>query len=58
MSAERAARRERPWQILVTAIIFVVLLLLAFALWSEREDARRLPPERLEGVEEGFEGPV
>jgi len=53
-----APRHLRPWRRLILILILIVLGLLALALWSEREDAQRLPPDRMEGVEEGFQGPV
>jgi hypothetical protein len=49
---------QRPWRNLVLAIVIIIVALLALALWSEREDARRLPPAEMEGVEEGFDGPL
>jgi hypothetical protein len=51
-------KRERPWRLMVLVVVGIVLLLMAVALWSEREDARTLPAGELEGVEEGFEGPL
>jgi hypothetical protein len=56
--SDSTTRRERPWKVLVTVIAVLFLVFLAFAFWSEREDARRLDPEALEGVEEGFDGPL
>lgn len=50
--------RQRPWRLLVLAVVIMIGGLLALALWSEREDARRLPPDELQGVEEGFGGPL
>jgi len=34
------AGTNRPWRVLVLVVIAFLLLLLAFALWSEEEDAR------------------
>jgi hypothetical protein len=47
--------RRRPWMILIGILMVVFLLFLGLALLSEREDARRLGPERLEGVEETYQ---
>jgi hypothetical protein len=41
--------------ILIGILMVVFLLFLGLALLSEREDARRLGPERLEGVEETYQ---
>jgi hypothetical protein len=41
--------RRRPWSVLIGFLVLVGLALL-----SEREDARRLDPERLEGTEETY----
>jgi hypothetical protein len=57
--AERVdSANRRPWRNLVLVIVLIILALLALALWSEREDARRIPGEQMEGVEETFQGPV
>jgi hypothetical protein len=58
MAEPAAGRGQRHWRLLILVVVGFIVLLLAIALWSEREDARNLPPEDLEGVEEGFEGPV
>jgi hypothetical protein len=58
MAEPRNPASRRPWRNLILVIVLIVLALLALALWSEREDARRLPPEQMEGVEETFQGPV
>jgi hypothetical protein len=47
-----------PWRKLVLVVALLILGLLALALWSERDDALRLPPEEMEGVEETIQGPV
>jgi hypothetical protein len=47
--------KRRPWSILIGILVVVFLLFLGLALLSEREDARRLGPERLEGVEETYQ---
>jgi len=49
-STDRVDRR--PWRNLILAFVGLMLALLALALWSEREDARRLPPGEMEGAEE------
>lgn len=46
-----AERRQRPWRLLVSAVIVVIVVMLALAMWSEREDARRLPAEEMQGRE-------
>jgi flagellar biosynthesis/type III secretory pathway M-ring protein FliF/YscJ len=43
---------QRPWAMLVAAVVVLFLIVVALAMWSEREDARRLPPEELEPVEQ------
>jgi hypothetical protein len=58
MPTDSTARRERPWRWLITALIIFVLILFGLAFWSEREDARTLTPEEMEGVEERFDGQV
>jgi hypothetical protein len=43
---ERSPRAgNRVWGWLVGAVLLVFLAVLALAMWSEREDARRLPGE-------------
>jgi uncharacterized iron-regulated membrane protein len=39
---------HRTWGWLVAAVAIVFLLVMAFAMWSEREDAQRLPASDLE----------
>lgn len=36
---------RRPWSWLVGGIALLFLLVIALAMWSEREDARRMPEE-------------
>lgn len=43
---------RRSWGIVVAAVVVIFTLVLLFAMLSEREDARVLGPEELEGVEE------
>jgi Tfp pilus assembly protein PilX len=50
--------RQRPWRLLVLAMVIIVLVLFGLALWSEREDAERLSPADIQGTEEGFQGPL
>lgn len=42
----------RSWGIVVAALVVILTLLLLFAMLSEREDARVLGPEELDGVEQ------
>ncbi|MDQ3555843.1 MAG: hypothetical protein M3409_03570 [Gemmatimonadota bacterium] len=51
MASEPAAGRRFGW-LLPAAIAVVFLLVVLFAMLGEREDARRLPDEALEGVEQ------
>ncbi len=51
----RAGRRT--WKILIGVMVVVFLILLALAMLSEREDARVLPPDELEPVEEPYAPP-
>jgi hypothetical protein len=44
--APRAGRRAWSWLVGIVAVVF--LLVMAIAMWSEREDAQRLPAEDLE----------
>jgi hypothetical protein len=44
--APRAGRRTWNWLVGIVAVVF--LLIMAIAMWSEREDAQRLPAEDLE----------
>jgi hypothetical protein len=46
--ARRGRTRNRAWGWMVAVFVVVVLLIFVFAMWSEREDARRLPAEELE----------
>lgn len=52
MASNPPRGRGRPWTIVVVALVVFFLAMIALALWSEREDARVLGPEELEGVEQ------
>jgi hypothetical protein len=38
----------RTWTWIVTTIAVLFLLMIAFAMWSEREDAQRLPADQID----------
>ena len=39
---------QRPWRVMVLVVIALILLMFAFALWSENEDLESLPAEQIE----------
>jgi uncharacterized iron-regulated membrane protein len=39
---------RRPWAWLVGAVLVIFLAVMALGMWSEREDARRLPAEEVD----------
>lgn len=45
-------RGRRTWSILVGMLVVLFLLIIAFGMLSEREDARVLPPGEMEGREQ------
>jgi len=45
LSSEPPRAGRRTWNWVVGGIAVVFLLLLALAMWSEREDAQRIPDE-------------
>jgi uncharacterized iron-regulated membrane protein len=48
MASPNPTPSRRGWSWLVGIVAILVLLIMAFAMWSEREDAQRLPAEDLE----------